>query len=160
VHIDKWDDLDYVDCEMLIMGNRQERRDQRHFPYNLYLNAMLDEIKAPGWWMVLDDDDYLYSDDVIQKVVAKADRNCVNAVNAKWRDGIFPDDFPNVRENFKSFPNSCRFYHTCQKDRARYWDKTHGDFRFDMDIGLPVNWIDVIVQAQQDGPGEGMRGDG
>lgn len=154
VHYDNPDDK-YVEGDIILYSKKIKVENERHAPYNLYFNKMMDSISEnDGWFIFLDDDDKLYSSTCIEEVIPFLIEDRLNGAKAIWGDYynpgkrlVFPDDFPPKPQI--SLPTQSIILHVKHKDKGRFWDKTYGDYNFTMQLGMPINWIDVVLQEQQ-----------
>jgi hypothetical protein len=153
VHSDTPTD-DYVEGDIILHSERysQIRRDGK---FNLYCNKMLDAIPdGPGWYMFLDDDDKLHNETVIEDVIPNLLEDRLNGPKIIWWDYYHPErqmlfpDFVDVKPQI-SLPTASFIIHTKHKDKERFWDRTMGDYNYTMKLGMPVHWIDLIVQEHQ-----------
>ena len=160
VHSDNPDDK-YVEGDIVLHSKKVKRENMRHAPFNLYFNKMMDSISEKnGWFIFLDDDDKLHSKTCIEEIIPYLVEDRLNGAKAIWGDFynpgrkvMFPDDFPPKPQI--SLPTQSIILHVKHKDRARFWDKTYGDYNFTMQLAMPINWIDIIVQEQQAIKGNG-----
>tara|TARA_R100001163_G_C5066888_1_gene205572 strand:- start:1740 stop:4925 length:3186 start_codon:yes stop_codon:yes gene_type:complete len=142
--------------------DRVTRQGSGHFPFNLYLNTLMDKIDEPGWIMFLDDDDILSSTKSIEKIAKLI-------INRELNDGtnleednfiLWQVGFPNGRLVPKR-TGSSRIprvgdlsmigfaFHSRWKDRARFGEFKGGDHRFVKElstkIGLSPVWIPEML---------------
>lgn len=93
IHICGYDNLEtseylfhYDDCiKVSVMDLWTNRKNSKHFPYNLYCNRLQEHVKS-GWVMFLDDDD-IYNENAFETIVKHA--NCPDKLLI-WRTK-FPD---------------------------------------------------------------------
>jgi len=131
-----------------------------HFPYNLYLNELMKEVKE-GWVMVLDDDDMFACDDAIDMILAK----CTDETKAVfWRVNvggrIVPKDFGRPKVKDISMIGFC--FHSKFAPLFRYDEYKQCDYRIADRIYslLDCVYIDkVLTKTQRLGDGFGMRKD-
>ena len=156
VHTDNDKDT-YVEGDIIVKGEILNVKGSA--PYNLYNNTLLKSIPGEGWYCFLDDDDMLYDDFVIEKLVKHAKRDHINIGHViRWDNTIWPKTW-GVQ---KSFQTECFFLHTDHKDKASWWANKGGDHYYTKQLTsqLPINWIDEIIIAKaQEGKGNGKRYD-
>ncbi len=136
-----------------------ERKDGKHFPYNLYFNEMYKYCKD-GFVMFLDDDDELNGCDAISKIVEQ------NKDLLLWRvefngGRIVPSD-----ANYGGLPVECDvsgigFAFKTKYLQDAFWDDgKRGDFRLISKLYSKINnksWINCIFTKIQHMPGNGNR---
>lgn len=154
VHTDNDKDT-YVEGDIIIKGEVPNVKGSA--PYNLYNNTLLKAIPGEGWYCFLDDDDMLYDDFVIEKLVRSAKRDHINIGHViRWDNTMWPKTW-GVQ---KSFQTECFFLHTDHKDKATWWANKGGDHYYTKQLTaqLPINWIDnIIIAKAQEGKGGGRR---
>ena len=152
VHTDNTNDK-YVTGDIVIHG---EKIISGTASYNLYCNTLLDSVPdIDGYYMFLDDDDMLFSDDAIEKFVSNCQKDKINVARVmRWNFEIFPKRW----EQELSFQTECFMLHNSHRKLATWWDKRGGDHYYTRQITsiLPINWIDdLIIAKAQDGKGNG-----
>lgn len=157
VHTDDPND-EYVKGDVIIKSDRISGNGSGF--YNLYCNKLLKAIPkdAKGWYHFIDDDDMYYSNDVIEKLVENAKRECINVGRSQRRDGVI---YPKRWKNQHSFQTECFFLHTDHKNSATWWERRGGDHNYSRQLTkiLETNWIDIIICKAQAGKGFGRRMD-
>jgi hypothetical protein len=148
--------------------SKKREYDFWHSPYNLYMNALMEEVNE-GWIMFLDDDDMLTDSGVITSLVG---------------DGLNKDELTVFRCNFngRSLPSdqtfgqglalgdigSCCFTFHSDHSWIAQWDEVkESDFRCVLKLGRVlgrISWRDVIVtqvtnNSNQNRGGFGTRND-
>jgi hypothetical protein len=138
-----------------------KREGGNHFPYNLYLNYLMDQIdrESNGWIMFLDDDDVLANDHAVETIV----KNILNETRRSdirnrmllWRVKFPPDRLVPRRVGGNRVPrigdvSMIGFaFHVSWKDKIRFSDRKGGDHQFIRtlwnDLGLKPIWIDEIL---------------
>lgn len=143
----------YVTGDIVIHG---EKETSGTAPYNLYCNALLDNVPDNnGYYMFLDDDDMFFTDDALEKFIANCKKDKINVARVmRWNFEIFPKRWGQDL----SFQTECFMLHNSHRNRAKWWDKKGGDHYYTRQLTdqLQTNWIDnLIVCKTQDGKGHG-----
>jgi hypothetical protein len=139
-----------------------------HFPYNLYLNHLMNQIPKDhqnAWIMFLDDDDVLTQDTAIETIVnhirmgflGKMGIGRKNDIKSKillWQVKFPPDRLVPKRIGGSRVPrvgdvSMIGFaFHVSWKDQIRFSDRKGGDHQFIKtlwNLGLEPIWIDQIL---------------
>lgn len=126
-------------------------------PYNLYLNALLDEV-SDGWILILDDDDHFISKTVLSEIALRI-RSTDDFIRWRIRNEsgrIIPSDknFQNIPQAGDIAMNSFMF-HSKWKDTIRFDNKKRGDYRFSYQLYMAnsrkVYYDKILVQLGNDG---------
>lgn len=150
--------------------SKVKREGGSHFPFNLYLNHLMDQIdsRSNGWIMFLDDDDVLADENSIQIIVNNIKnhiRRNGRRVNGSggdiknkmllWRVKFPPDRLVPRRVGGNRVPrigdvSMIGFaFHVSWKDQIRFSDRKGGDHQFIRtlwnDLGLEPIWIDEVL---------------
>lgn len=146
---------------------RMEKYGIMHAPYNLYMNALLDEVES-GWVFILDDDDYLGSEDSLEKIV--------KTLPPKDSLVIFKTQFPGRTIPGPSFGKGIAFcditsnsfmFHSDHIWAAKFDEVKEADFRCAFKLGRvlgKIHWVDQVVafagnQDNNNAAGSGDRND-
>lgn len=159
VHTDNAED-DYATGDIVIHGefiSSYYEGEKLNAPYNLYCNRLLEALPdTPGWYIFLDDDDMLYADDVIERLVANAKEDCINIGKVSRYGFLWPKNWGSDTR----LHTECFFLSTKHKKLARWWGNRGGDHDYSCQLSrhLPPNWIeDLIIAQAQEGKGWGNR---
>jgi hypothetical protein len=162
VHYDNHEDESYLEdkrIDLRIYGKPEPERGDGF--YNLYCNSLLDAIpvekNGDGYFYFLDDDDILYSDNVISEFVKNAKRDHINVARVeRWNGTIWPRRW----KVQTSFQTECFLIHTDYRNMGRWWARKQGDHDYSRQITreLYINWIeDLYLAKAQEGKGHGLR---
>nr|NQU90509.1 glycosyltransferase family 2 protein [Bacteroidota bacterium] len=120
------------------------------FPWNLYLNDLLGQVKK-GWILIIDDDDMLAHNRVLENLAVNlTDQNSMIVFKMRFPDGrIIPDDDNWGRIPFKrkQIAMPCFAFHSKWKNTVRFDGQRAGDFRFINGLldYIGVEWFDEVV---------------
>lgn len=131
-----------------------------HAPYNLYCNAMLDNVNN-GWVLFLDDDDHLLHKKVIKEIVSqinKADNDTLFIWQMRYPNGkLLPAEkhFKEKNIEFEKIGSPCFLFHSKYKNLAQWDEWKASDYRVIKRLyeEIPKNkWIEkVYVQINNFG---------
>jgi len=80
-YVKEYQGLEYIRID------RPKRLREEDFPYNLYLNNLIDKVKE-GWIFILDDDDYFCDTHAVKSIINKAYSNeTIVFTKMRWRSG-------------------------------------------------------------------------
>jgi glycosyltransferase involved in cell wall biosynthesis len=131
-----------------VMVTRLERSNKLTFPWNLYLNDLLDQVDD-GWIMFIDDDDFYAHQLAFQMIVDHlSDSGRMVVWRMRFPDGrLVPSDdywgkLPFTR---KQIAMPCFAFHSSYKDRVRFDGQRAGDFRMATQLRelCPVRWAKI-----------------
>lgn len=124
------------------------RNEKQTFPWNLYLNTLMDNV-SDGWILFIDDDDQ-YAHQMILQIIAESlpDENSMLVWKMRYPDGrLVPDAnhfglTPFVR---KQIAMPCFAFHSKHKDKVRFDGMRAGDFRIvnQLQKFLTVEWLQI-----------------
>jgi hypothetical protein len=137
----------------------------RHFPYNLYLNRLMQEC-VPGWVLILDDDDEFFNSNSLLDIMAPMKRPLDAAF---WRVRVGNKMVPS-NINFRNRPVCKDFsmigmaFHTSYIPLLQFDNYKQADYRVADRIFsiLNVVWIDKVLtqtQSRENAAGAGRRKD-
>ncbi|MGE5943549.1 MAG: glycosyltransferase family A protein [Flavobacteriales bacterium] len=125
-----------VDKEILIQNDVSEQHENySYFPYNLYCNELLKEVKS-GWVLFLDDDDMLAHKHVLVEIVANLKRSSQDTLfiwQMKYPDGrIKPRIGLLFRKEIRwsQIGSPCFLFHSSYAHRAQWDAWKSADYRF------------------------------
>jgi glycosyltransferase involved in cell wall biosynthesis len=131
----------------LVVVPRLERSPQHTFPWNLYLNTLMDHV-SEGWIMFMDDDD-VYADNSVFGLIASLleDENSMLIWRLRFPDGRnvpaqeYMGKTPFTR---KQIAMPCFAFHSKWKNHVRFDGQRAGDFRMACQLQqfLDVKWLD------------------
>jgi hypothetical protein len=138
-----------IKSEDIVMVEKKARINNKHMPYNLYCNKMLEQVKS-GWIMFMDDDDILYDEHVIETIIPylKDEKNILI-----WRclrgDKLYPgESFGNKIKKYDIGSNSFIF-HSKYKHLAIWDDLEAADYRCIINLtktkNLKIVWVNKII---------------
>jgi hypothetical protein len=169
VTFDDEDDLDgYIQNYnnlIVLEVDRQKRKNQSHFPYNNYINDVLEYIED-GWVMILDDDDLL-SDPSSLDVLSQ---HIINNGNDPEKFFIWKCQVPGrtmpSESNFGKSPKSgdirvnCFAFHHSKKNLVKFDTKRQGEFKVVSTLFSKLNcvWIDEVLTQINYSQGIGGNG--
>lgn len=154
---------------------RIKKQGNGHFPYNLYLNEMMDRIPSqlPGWIIILDDDDIFSHENAVSELVRTIQREVRNAYDKKFL--MWQVEFPNDRlvpkRKSKMPPrvgdvSMIGFsFHSSLRRQFLFSDRKGGDYLMIKSLWKELNvvWVDdVLTRINYDRTrrfGSGMRND-
>ena len=131
---------------------REPVRGDGHFPFNLYLNTLMDQIKSrnldPGWIMILDDDDVFVDNNSLSRIVDTiSERNVTSDKLVLWQVGFPRGRIVPRRPYSKPYLGAVSCigfsFHTDIVDKVRWRDRKGGDFLMVQDLWeiLKPVWI-------------------
>jgi hypothetical protein len=135
-------DLMYVNDDSIIKVKVEKKKRAHlinpeghiHAPYNLYCNALLEQV-GEGWIMFLDDDDHLMHNKVIKEIaieVKRADTDTLLIWQMRYPNGkLLPikEHFVKKQLVYKGVGSPCFLFHSKHKKYVQ-WDEWQGsDFR-------------------------------
>ena len=125
---------------------RLEKTIQNTFPYNLYFNEMLKYVKT-GYIIYLDDDDTLYSNDSISKIINYLVEDSI----LLWRvinknETLYPTDYHFNKKQISpnDFPINCFSYHTKWIDKIEWKGMKGGDYNYGIRLYKIINKIKTL----------------
>ncbi len=127
--------------------------------WNLYLNILKAEVKD-GWFVIIDDDDFIYSATALLDISAHLtdpDRGIICQF-LRWatvKPGAFEMRDKIIKRGRIGMP--CIILHHSKKDVAHFDGQPAADFRFITDVSkkLPLEWIQkIIVKTDRIGKGK------
>ncbi len=153
ISVDSVDSLKYVkqfslNNSLIVCVPKLERTQKLTFPWNLYLNDLMDKV-TEGWILFMDDDDQ-YAHQMIFKIIADSlpDEDSMLVWKMRFPDGrLVPDathfgTTPFVR---KQIGMPCFAFHSKHKNKVRFDGHRAGDLRFAnnlLDL-LKVEWLTI-----------------
>ena len=128
-----------------------QRDTQNTFPWNIYLNVLMQKVSR-GWIIFIDDDDFLFDENSLQVIAGSLpDENSLLVYRMQYPDGRIlpgPEYFgklPFVRKNISM---QCFCFHSKFCNKVFFDAKRAGDLRFLNDLLLHIDnikWLDKIV---------------
>lgn len=116
-----------------IWVKKLERSQEQTFPWNLYLNRLMDEVKE-GWIVFLDDDDFYLDNDSLELITrVLPPENSMLVYCMIYPDGrVLPDDehFGIIPFERKHISMQCFCFHSKHKNNVRFDGMRAGDYRF------------------------------
>lgn len=133
------------------------RTPEQTFPWNLYLNDLMDEVKE-GWIMFMDDDDQ-YNDSSTFKLISThlSDKNSMLVWRLRFPDGRYVPAMEYLGKTpftRKQIAMPCFAFHSKWKNRIRFDGQRAGDFRVANQLQqfLAVEWCNwPLVQLDNFG---------
>lgn len=126
---------------------RLSRNKNQTFPWNLYLNTLMDQV-TEGWIMFMDDDD-LYADNTAFELITAflGDENSMLVWRLCFPDGRHVpalDYMGKTPFTRKQIAMPCFAFHSKWKNRVRFDGQRAGDFRMANQLQqfLKVIWLD------------------
>src|SRR4030042_2075918 len=149
---------DYVTGDIIIQGPIHDYT-LGDATYNLYCNDLLKQVPSDdGWVYFLDDDDELYDEFAIEKMVNASLKDYVNVFKVvRNRGKIVPERW----ENQRSFQTECFMIHASHRNKAKWWPHKGGDHNYSKQLTkiMPIKWNDFLVCKIQEGKGYGHKQD-
>jgi len=142
-YVKKYDDVEYIRV------NRINRRDSSHFPYNLYFNQLINEVKT-GWVFFVDDDDTLYDTESLH-TIANVIRNpdLLYVFKLQYIGRVIPN------RSFGKGITSCDIstqnivVHSSHASDSQWPDKRMGDYHYISKLadamGNKIEWVDKLI---------------
>lgn len=127
---------------------RMEKSPQYAFPWNLYLNTLMEQV-TNGWVMFMDDDD-MYAHDFVFQIIERSlpDENTMlvwQMMFPDWR--LVPDHFYMNKTPFtrKQIGMPCFAFHSKWIKHVRFDGQRAGDYRFTNELlrFVKVSWLEV-----------------
>lgn len=168
-YLDQYEDIDAVLVDRDYLINTQTNRRLENLmifkwaPHNLYNNIGLERLKE-GFYMFLDDDDYLRNNFVIQQLVNELeDRDTLYVFQMDFNGVKVPSDDMIDRRKIELFNigSPCYLIPVKYKDSA-FWDAFKcADYRYVRDISnvIPKTKFIKNIVAKIDMIGDGMKRD-
>jgi glycosyltransferase involved in cell wall biosynthesis len=129
---------------------KMHRSKQSTFPWNLYLNTLMDHVEE-GWIMFIDDDD-MYAHPYVFNMIADSlpDQNRMLIWKMRFSDGrTVPGNSYWGKTPFTRTQISmqCFAFHSKWKDHVRFDGQRAGDFRFTNRLLSYIHpeWLDIIA---------------
>lgn len=116
-----------------VMVERLERSEMYSFPWNLYLNRLMDQVKE-GWILFMDDDD-LYAHTSVFKIVANhlPPENRMLVWQMRFPDGRIVPGLPYMHKTpftRREIGMPCFAFHSKWRSHVRFDGHRAGDYRF------------------------------
>ena len=136
--------------------------DKRRFEYNLYFNTLQEDLRL-GWYMVLDDDDYLADENVIVNLLKNIPDYNHFAISQMQFDGAkntVPHSLNQTTYRYGQIGSPCLFFHSTQF-RGRSWDGWKGgDYRFYLSLNTDFSAVQIQqITSKIGGVGGGRKQD-
>lgn len=157
VHVISVDDdstLEYVQPEIKghdrsfgVVIPKIPRENWDHFPYNTYINHMMDNVDG-GWIMFLDDDDLFTSKESLEKISERLiDEDTLYIWKVEFPDKVLPSISFGHTPTYGDIASIGWSFHSKHKDIAQWDDKKAADFRCVRDLAkhLKTEWIDLVL---------------
>lgn len=131
-----------------VIVERMEKSEHYSFPWNLYLNTLMEQVDG-GWVMFMDDDD-LYAHDFVFEIIARSLPSTSGML--VWQmmfpdgrqvpDHLFMHKTPFTR---KQIGMPCFAFYSCWIEFAKFDGQRAGDYRFAYNLQqfLKVSWLEV-----------------
>ncbi|MFA6518474.1 MAG: glycosyltransferase family A protein [Candidatus Shapirobacteria bacterium] len=150
IGIDDKKSMDYlggINKRDIIEYPRLKRKKEADFPYNLYLNRLIKEVKE-GWVMYLDDDDMLVNKYSLEKLATYLlDENTLYV----WKVWFPNKTVPSLSFGKKIVRGDVTgtgfIFHSKHKDKSNWTNNMCGDYGFIKQLSekLKVRWIDKVL---------------
>jgi len=148
-----------------VIVERLEKTAAATFPWNLYLNTLMDKV-AGGWIMFMDDDDMYSNRHVFEILLSKmlSDKNAMVVWQMKFPDGrLVPGEQYWQKTPFtrRQIAMPCFAFHSKWKDHVRFDAQKGADFRMAnlLNQGLNVQWLQVPLVTLSNFGNKGKRTD-
>lgn len=154
ISVDTIESVNYVNASgnVPVVVERLTPNEKQTFPWNLYLNSLLDQVKE-GWILIIDDDDQ-YAHQLILQIIADSlpDENSMLVWKMRFPDGrLVPDAHHFNKTPFvrKQIAMPCFAFHSKHKNRVRFDGNRAGDFRMveQLQQFLKVEWLNITGVA-------------
>ena len=155
VSVDTPESVQYVleeGLSYIIMPYKYKPSKNLTFPWNLYLNILMDHI-AEGWILFMDDDDIYSSSDSLQIIAENLpDENSMLVWQMRFPDGRlvpFHDYIGKLPFTRRQIGMPCFAFHSKWKNRVRFDGQRAGDYRITNQLQkfLKVKWLEMpLVQ--------------
>lgn len=129
---------EYIDIDYIMMKKKDKPTTPKApgawnwRPYNLYFNQIKDKLK-PGWIMYIDDDDRLYDEQTLSRlldIIDKCNEDTLIYFQMEYADGKrLPVDNWNGIPQINHIGGSCFICHTKYYDDAVWDEWSGGDYR-------------------------------
>ena len=152
----------------IIRQERKKRTGKDHFPYNLYMNKLLEKVEY-GWILFLDDDNILFKKDsleIIINYILDYPENKIIIWRLLWLNNIV---IPKVHFGkdvcLYDIDTNCFLIHSSIKNESIWDENKSSDFRFIKKLyenyKNKTTWINNILTkvGNKKKPGRGMRND-
>lgn len=133
------------------------RTPEQTFPWNLYLNNLMDRVEQ-GWIMFMDDDDQYTNEFTFDRIASHLpDKNSMLVWRLRFPDGRYVPAFEYMYKTpftRKQIAMPCFAFHSTWKNRVRFDGQRAGDFRIANKLQefLKVEWCDwPLVQLDNFG---------
>lgn len=149
-------DCDYIPdwCDKI----RVQKGDSGYY-WNLYLNELKERVNE-GWFIIIDDDDFIYSKSAIADIVKHLTNPEVGIIcqflrGQMRKPGLVQMRNKTIKRGLIGMP--CIILHHSKKNIAMFDGLPAADYRFISDVSkvLPLEWVEkVIVKTDRIGKGK------
>jgi len=137
----------------------QVQKGTEGYYWNLYCNELKERV-TDGWFMFIDDDDFIYSKSAIGDIVKHLTNQEVGIIcqflrGQMRKPGLVQMRNKTIKRDLIGMP--CIILHHSKKNIAMFDGLPAADFRFIQDVSkvLPLEWVEkVIVKTDRIGKGK------
>jgi glycosyltransferase involved in cell wall biosynthesis len=159
----------FPDVDVVVRNQKEEKIDERHAPYNLFMNTLLDAVEE-GWVVFVDDDNLFRERGALESVFRETPIEdpsklyVCRTLNSPGNVTIPSDRTFRKKVTLNDVDTSNLIVHSSIAKKYCWDDQTGGDYRYAAAIIAGegegcVEWVDRIVGWMPEGAHRGRGGD-